>query len=149
MSSAGLVNLIAACTKLRTLRVKCIDRVDDRVMEGKCPPPPPPPSTLLKLFLSPLAAIAKNLPEIRVLNVAGCNEITDDGLEIVLRKCPELIRLSLVGLTNLTDKSIPNLLKSDKLQEIDLANTPRITSGAKVSVKHLDVSMQSVKKLNW
>ena len=81
---------------------------------------------------------------------AGCHEVTDSGILSLCLHCPNLERLSLMGLVHVTDKAVTNLLQHcSQLLQLDLSNCPRVTEQARKQAQHIDVSHIPQYQLKW
>lgn len=67
-----------------------------------------------------LRAIEKCYEDIESLDVSGCFQIDDDCVDIILRKCPRIVSLSIQNCRKLTDRSVMSFLEVKPLKILNL-----------------------------
>lgn len=128
VSDLGVSFLANSCPKLTVLRLKNCRDITNRSIE----------------------AVAKNCP-LNTLHLAGCNEVTNYGLDcLATYSFATLERLSLMGLSNITDDGLEKLIKAcSQLSQLDLMNCRQISLNLKLKLSEIDVSKKSVFELKW
>ena len=59
-----------------------------------------------------LAAVAENKPTIELIDLSGCSNITDAGLEHLARSCNGLTSINLTGCGEITNAGLEHLARS-------------------------------------
>ena len=68
------------------------------------------------------------LSKIRLLDISGCNEVTDDGIHIIRRHFPKLTILKLSTLTKITRLSVSPMIKTFKnMREYNFSGCTELT----------------------
>lgn len=70
--------------------------------------------------------IADNCPDLEVVQLANCPEVSDTGLERLLTRCKKLMSINLAG-TNITDQTLANIAGCEYLLELSLIDCPNVT----------------------
>ena len=67
---------------------------------------------------------------LRKLNLSGCREVTDEGVEVIRKNFGKLKELQLEGVDQLTINSIPLLISTTtSLEKINLGKCHQMTDG--------------------
>lgn len=78
-----------------------------------------------------IGAIArKKGREFRALNVAGCEKVSDDGVEILAKHCTQLQSIDLSGCCRVRDRAVYAISKVTRLQHIALDGCAEVTDKA-------------------
>jgi hypothetical protein len=72
-------------------------------------------------------------PQLQDLDISYCESINNDGIKLLLG-CPELLRLRLYSIPELSDKGLDHLVKLVHLRSLDLSMCTKITDDG---LKHL------------
>lgn len=87
-----------------------------------------------------------------ILHLAGCSEITNFGLDCLAsnNSANTLKNLSLMGLVNITDDGVEKLVKAcTNLAQLDMMNCRQISMNLRIKLAPIDVSEKSVLELKW
>ncbi|KAJ8523536.1 hypothetical protein ONZ45_g113 [Pleurotus djamor] len=115
---------------------------DSSSLHGDKPLPPRPTTWIDKLPPLILAHSAENL---RLLDLAFCDKITDEAIEGIVVHAPRIQNLTLTGCTKLTDKAVEHIcLLMDNLDVLSLAHVSNITDAAIVKLARSCPNLRSV-----
>ena len=134
---------LARCPLLTDAAFPC--RIKER---GKRPAPedkplPHRPSTWIG-GLEPLM-LRHTSVDMRVLDLSGLREITDEAIAGVMVHCPSLVTLSLAGCTKLTDDALESVSALGvSLQLLNVAHIPQITDRGIMKLARACTELRSI-----
>jgi hypothetical protein len=142
-----IVNKLGANLKLLnvdTLATISSDLV--REINEKCP-------NLESLDLNNLISVHEinftNLKQLKTLKLSGCRHLADADVRTAISCCTQLERLSLAGLSILTDAILADITeKLPNLKQLDVSAT-NFSAEALEKIEHVNVSMKSAAELGW
>lgn len=101
---------------LRCIGERCKYLQELRIFDSKWP------ERQLQLTADGLLDCIKGLEYVKAIQVAECDKVTDDFIEVISQSCPHLESLWLNDCVNVTD-ACSEYLQSMNLNDLNLANT--------------------------
>lgn len=119
----GISNLTDGCSSLTSLDVSFCDRIGDASLKhishslynlrhlglGSC-----------RITDEGLFAVARNLQDIRILNIGQCNMITDKGLSYIAENLRNVTSVDLYGCTKVTKNGLNQVVQMPELRILNL-----------------------------